>query len=158
MVTLATITMKRNVIPLIILTGLLIVFDQLSKWAAQIYLSIPLRIIPGFFELTYVKNQGIAFGLKIWPTVLLGLIPIILLVSVYFFYKELNMAQPLSVLILSLILSGGLSNMIDRLRFGWVIDFISIWRYPVFNVADVYVTVGVGLLMVFYKRIQRVSS
>lgn len=123
--------------------------DQAAKWAAQAWLaprhaSIPL--IPGLLQLTYVNNTGAAFGLLRGHSSLF----IVLAVAIAAWLVT-ELAQrthpPASRLALGLILGGAVGNLIDRLRVGFVIDFIDLRVWPVFNLADSAITIGVMLLM-----------
>ena len=110
-----------------------------------------LELIPGVLRFTYVENKGMAFGLLAdhrWVFMLLSVLGIALIgVYLYFFAKTL-----LSRTALSLIIGGGIGNMIDRVRLGFVVDFIDFCAFPklwswVFNIADAAVCVGAGLFI-----------
>ena len=127
---------------------LVVLSDQLSKWAAHAWLE-PLQsvsLIPGLLHLTYVRNTGAAFGLfRGWAalfTVLAALIA---------GWVSLELARrhhaPLNRLGLALVLGGAVGNLMDRLRTGSVIDFIDLRVWPVFNLADSAITIGVILLV-----------
>ena len=130
------------------IAALTVIADQLSKWAAQVWLaparSLPL--IPGLLHLTYVRNTGAAFGLfRGYSSVF------ILLAVLVAGWVSWELARrrhpPLGRLGLALILGGAVGNVIDRLRIGSVIDFIDVRVWPVFNLADSAITVGVVLLV-----------
>ena len=123
--------------------------DQAAKWAAQHWLaphhaSIPL--IPGILHLTYVSNTGAAFGLLRGYS---GLFILLAVAIAAWLVTELTRGEhpPLSRFALGLMLGGAVGNLIDRLRIGSVIDFIDLRVWPVFNVADSAITVGVALLI-----------
>jgi len=132
------------------------VLDQLTKYLALTFLSefesIPL--IPNVFHLTLVRNSGVAFGLfRDHQSVLFLLITISLIVlfvwGLFIQHKPGSMRWSLA-----LILGGAVGNWIDRLRFKAVIDFLDFRVWPVFNVADSAITLGVAiyLLNFFLKR------
>lgn len=137
------------------LTGLVIVLDQVSKWVMVSWLSLyeTVAMIP-FFNLTMAHNTGAAFsflaqagGWQRWFFVVLAvLISIGLLVWLKKFAKT-NM-EAISV---SLILGGAIGNVIDRIYFGYVIDFLDVYygsyHWPAFNVADSAIVIGAGLLI-----------
>jgi signal peptidase II len=106
--------------------------------------SIP--VIRRLFHITVVFNKGIAFGLfRDGPWVFIFLsIGIIGLVSIYLFHKKRN--DLIANLSCALLMGGAAGNLIDRLRFGCVIDFLDFRVWPVFNVADSAITVGAALL------------
>ncbi len=127
---------------------LIVLSDQLSKWAAHAWLeplqSVPL--IPGILHLTYVRNTGAAFGLlRGWASLFIVLAVLI----AGWLSLELTRRHhaPLNRLGLALVLGGAVGNLIDRLRIGSVIDFIDLRVWPVFNLADSAITIGVGLLI-----------
>lgn len=109
-----------------------------------------------FFALTYVRNSGAAFGIlhraPSWfrdPFFLA--VSLIALVVIVFLFIRLTLSQKSVIVALSLILGGAVGNLIDRLRFGFVIDFLDfhwkeVYHWPSFNVADSCIVVGVGLL------------
>ena len=111
-------------------------------------------IIPGVFRFTYIQNRGAAFGSMSdnrWLFMVLSSIAIIAII-VFIFWKKPQSKLMLASLIM--ICSGGIGNMIDRIRLGYVIDFLDFCAFPklwmwVFNVADSFVVVGAGLLMLW---------
>lgn len=137
--------------------SLLAVFlDQASKLAIdssmQLYQSIPL--IP-YFNLTYVHNTGAAFsflseagGWQRWFFAALALV-ISAVLSVWL--ARLQKQETLLALALSLVLGGAVGNLIDRLAYGYVIDFLDVyynsWHWPAFNIADSAITLGVALML-----------
>ncbi len=134
----------------------LVVLDQLSKAAALAYLSPGLSVpVIGeqFFRLTLVENPGVAFGLRPFPPFLLLIITLIAgAVLSGFLVQLVRKRSPLRFPVM-LLLAGAVGNLIDRIRFGHVTDFLDfdfpdfiMQRWPVFNVADSCVTVGMILL------------
>lgn len=136
---------------------LIILADQISKYAVMRYLrlheSVP--VITGFFDLVHVRNRGMAFGLLNRPDINFGFyvlvaasIGAIVLLTVWLIRLKEN--DNLTVLTLSLILGGAVGNLIDRLRFREVVDFLDVYigqyHWPAFNVADSAITVGTLLL------------
>lgn len=130
---------------------LVIFVDQVSKFFVCSALnrapqqSIP--IIKNFFYLTLVQNKGTAFGLfknQSFFFLLISLMAIILISYFLFFKKEEDGFLKIP---LCLILGGATGNVIDRLRFGFVTDFLDFRVWPVFNFADFFICVGAGLLM-----------
>ena len=137
----------RNVAFLLI--GLLIVVaDQLSKAWIRTSLSEGQSLFEvGFFQITHVQNTGAAFGLFRGQSFVLTIVAIIavtiILIYGFVIYRYFPLPdRMLSKLALGLILGGTVGNLIDRLRFGYVTDFIDFGYWPAFNVADSAVTVG----------------
>jgi signal peptidase II len=130
---------------MIIVTFLL---DQASKAVVQLWMyqgeSIP--VVPHFFHLTYILNPGAAFGLMAYQTPLLVAVTVILLVGVAVGYRRICAGGPLLRYGLSLVVGGALGNLVDRLRYGHVVDFLDFRVWPVFNLADMAIVIGACLL------------
>ena len=140
----------------ILLTTIIFFIDQLTKWAIHsnmnLYQSIP--VIDNFFYLTYVTNDGMAFGLSLpgGQIVLSLLSAIMTIVLGYFFWLERH-GHILIKFSLSLIIAGALGNLFDRVTAGEVVDFIhiklgSFWEWYIFNIADTSVSIGMLLFLI----------
>lgn len=134
------------------ITLVAIFLDQITKfWAEKITTNI--IIIPHFFSFDLQHNLGIALSIPIKGNLQIGLILLILLIGGFYAKKEINYNKPENQLILGGILGGALGNLIDRLTRGAVIDFISVWNFPVFNLADIFIFLGVfGLFWLELKK------
>jgi len=140
---------------LVLILGLIVVlFDQLTKlWvrAAFIYGGEPQIVIPGFFNLVYVRNEGAAWGMfgGQMPILIILSIVVLILLTVYR-RKVLNPTLDHRI-ILGLMVGGICGNLIDRIRVGWVTDFLDFYigpyHWPSFNVADSAICIAVGLYM-----------
>lgn len=119
--------------------------------------SIP--VIPDIFHITLVHNTGIAFGLfRNAQPVLFCLITVGLLALLFWGAKSAREEKPgLQTWALALILGGALGNWVDRLRLGFVVDFLDFRVWPVFNLADTYISVGVGLYLLSMLRDKKKS-
>ena len=138
------------------LSALVIVIDQVTKRVVdttmQLYQSI--ELIP-YFQLTYMRNQGAAFsflsGAGGWQRWFFIGLAVIASVFICFWLKKLNRSQRWEAIAWSLVLGGALGNLIDRILYGYVIDFLDVyvgdWHWPAFNVADSAITVGVVMLL-----------
>ncbi|OGW82344.1 MAG: signal peptidase II [Omnitrophica bacterium RIFCSPLOWO2_12_FULL_44_17] len=134
---------------LITVVGILAV-DQVSKWVAIEFLkpeaSIP--VIRNFFHFTYVENTGIAFGLLqehsgfLLIFISLSVLAILAFAS-YFTRREIFIKR----IAYGFILGGAIGNLTDRIRFGYVVDFLDFRIWPVFNLADSFITIGVCLFL-----------
>ena len=141
---------------MLILLGL-ILSDQLSKFLIKTFLIAPQRLIGDFLILENSQNTGIAFGLKVNQNlILLGTI-ILLFFALKVMKKELDMTKRLSQISILLILAGAIGNFMDRLMTGSVTDFISFKFWPSFNLADIFIVAGVLMIVVFYKKVKRLS-
>jgi signal peptidase II len=136
----------------------IVTLDQLTKWwvmrTFELHESVP--VIDGVFNLTYVRNTGAAFGLFAGlPATVRGpffaLVSLGALVVLVLLLRGLGPGQRLLRLALASVLGGAIGNMIDRLRYGEVVDFLDVyWRqyhWPAFNVADSCITVGVVVML-----------
>ena len=138
------------------LTGLAVALDQASKLAIdasmQLYQSI--ELIP-FFNLTYVRNTGAAFSFLSeaggWQRWFFAILASIISIVLAVWLAKLKKHEILMAASLSLILGGAIGNLIDRVLYGYVIDFLDVyyqsWHWPAFNVADSAITVGVILML-----------
>lgn len=144
----------KYIVSIFNLATILIVVDYVSKNLALDKLAQPFQLFPGAkFQLE--KNTGIAFSIAIPPAILIPLNLIIFVALIVFLCKKLDLNKKLSLTIISLMAAGATGNLFDRLYHGFVIDFISIGNFPVFNLADTFITVSVFLLIVFYDKIKR---
>jgi signal peptidase II len=147
----------RDFVPVGI-AALVVIIDQLTKlWIlSNFVLYEQQNIIPGFFDLVYVTNTGAAFGFlagsKSWlRQVFFVGVSIVALAVIVYSYGHLKKQGRIFVYSLGLIGGGAIGNLIDRLRFGSVVDFLDFYlgshHWPAFNVADSAITSGVGLFM-----------
>ena len=132
---------------------LLIVFVTriLAYWGAFFLKGNPVTIIPGVFSLTYVENYGAAFGIFQNAKLFLIVVALVLFLAVtYYAIATRKTAKRTFLIPLAMIAGGGISNVADRLRFGFVVDYIDVQciNYPVFNLADICVVLGVIWLAV----------
>jgi signal peptidase II len=137
---------------LVLLLGLVVlIFDQVTKQAVRTHLiygeSRP--VIDGFFNLVYVRNDGAAWNILSGQGIVLILISLSVLVLL-FVYRRSFLQEQLSHRILLGLLTGGIAgNLVDRIRFGWVTDFLDFqfgsYHYPSFNVADSAICIAIGL-------------
>ena len=141
--------MARPVLPWIVAAAV-IAADQAAKAAvvARLTPAESCPLIPRILHLTYVQNTGMAFGLFRGYPLFFALLAVV--VSIWIVTELARPANPDALLAFSLaaILGGALGNLIDRLRLGYVIDFIDLRVWPVFNVADSAITIGVALLLI----------
>ncbi len=138
---------------LLVVAILVILADQATKMlvAKRMVLGQSLSVVGDFFHLTYIQNPGGAFGTLLgssWFYLISSLVAIFLIV---FYFRRLSANRVWSRIALALILGGAMGNLVDRLRRGAVTDFLDFGvgdlRWPVFNLADAAVTVGIVLLL-----------
>lgn len=139
----------------IILVAILIALDQVSKYVIDnnFFEGDTLGVITDFFHITYVKNRGIAFGMFQGKLDIISVATIIAIIAIiYYLYKDRNKMPILEKIGFNFILAGAIGNMIDRVARGFVIDMIDfrgIWAF-VFNLADVWINIGVLLILLEY--------
>ncbi len=136
-----------------IIAVLLVVADQLTKYLvrANIPLGGSAPFLPGFLDFTYVQNTGAAFSILREHTWLLTLVSAVVVLAVCYLLVRGFFSDALGRVAAMLILAGGVGNLIDRAVFGFVTDMIRtlFMDFPVFNVADCCVTIGVPLLAIY---------
>ena len=138
------------------LSAFVIVVDQITKrvvdTSMQLHQSIELA---PFFQLTYLRNQGAAFsflsGAGGWQRWFFIILAVVASAFITVWLRKLDPRQRREAVAWSLVLGGALGNLIDRILYGYVIDFLDVyygdWHWPAFNVADSAITVGVVLLL-----------
>ena len=133
-----------------VLAAVVLAVDQVSKLIVVAFLQPhqPLHVIDGYLDLTYVTNTGGAFGLMPWATPMLAVVACAVAVLLLVHGRRLASAGSLVEVSAALLLGGALGNLIDRVRLGHVIDFVDVHFWPVFNVADMGITVGALLLVI----------
>ena len=136
---------------------LLAAADQLLKLAAVAYLQTPVQFTP-WLALRYEQNVGIAWSIFI-PQPWLSIFNVFLLIVLPLYISQyIDLRRNSSRILLSMVIGGALGNLYDRLFRGFVIDFLAVGTFPVFNLADALLTVGIFLILVFYGRIKRTDT
>ena len=131
-----------------------LLLDQASKFLIRAVVREPVTVIRGFFSVTPQENTGAAFGAFAGAGQLLVLIGLVVIFAIVKLRSERRRSRPLAIA-LGLILGGAIGNLIDRLAFGAVFDFLDFHFWPVFNLADTAIVIGVGLLAIYWLTIQR---
>jgi len=166
--------MKLKHLVLLSVSGTIIALDQLTKQLIleHFHYGESLKIIDGFFSLSHVRNTGAAFGILArwdsgWRIPFFIAVPILALGVIGYIFRKVEDRDLLLSSALSLVIGGAIGNLIDRVAYNHVIDFLDFhWgnfgpHFPTFNVADIAICVGVGLLIIdmFKKeKMARVSS
>ncbi len=148
------------------IAGIIVVLDQVTK--ALIVSALALHdgseVIPGFFDLTRVHNAGAAFGMMNtmnfpFKTAVLAIVATVALAGLATYATMLPASQRLARIGLATIVGGAAGNLIDRIRQGYVVDFVDLywrgWHFWAFNVADAAITVGVALMILDIMGIGR---
>lgn len=140
----------------LILVIVLLVLDQYTKYLAIIKLKgqSAYVLIDGVLELQYLENRGSAFGMLQNQKYFILFVGVVFLAFIFFFLFKLPQQKKFCSMhiLLSCIITGGIGNMIDRIRFDFVVDFISfiLIDYPIFNVADCYIVCGTIVLFILF--------
>ena len=135
------------------ITSIVLIIDQIIKLLINNNMTLyqQIKIIPKFFTIYYVKNTGAAFSILEDSTILLTIISVIFIVILDRMIKKEKTFTKLSAISLGMIMGGIFGNLIDRIIHHAVIDYLSFqifkYEFPVFNIADIGITVGVGLLI-----------
>lgn len=152
--------MKKKYVILSAFSGLLIALDQITKLFihTQYQLGESTPVINGFFNITYVRNYGAAFGFlsnshPAFREIFFLAMPPVALIIILLILRGVKDSDKWQILALSSVFGGAIGNYIDRLRFRYVIDFLDFhlqekYTWPAFNIADMAIVSGVGLLLV----------
>jgi len=151
---------RVNDIVMLLIAGLLLVADQITKHLVIAYFSQPaapkaIVWVPHIFELTLVHNSGAAFGIFRDDNILFIFIGVAVVAIAVLYIRFRNSRSLLLKVCFGLILGGAIGNLLDRIRQGYVTDFLyfhigHVFSWPVFNVADSGITVGVVLLVIYF--------
>ncbi len=144
---------KKNIV--VFSAALIIIFlDQLTKFLIKqnLQLSQSIPIIKDILHITYITNTGSAFGLLKGFNFIFIAFSIIVIIVIFYFFKKIKENENLLQFSVGMLLGGTIGNLIDRLLQGAVTDFIDFRIWPVFNLADSAVTIGVAILIVLLWR------
>lgn len=146
----------------IIISIILLCIDQISKLLVVNLLTKTdsMTIIKNFFYLTYINNDGAAFSILVGKRIFLILIAVLVIVMLIRYIKKNNIQNKLELVSISLIIGGSLGNLMDRVIRGYVIDFLDFkifnYNFPIFNLADTFIVIGVILLLL--KEIRKENN
>jgi len=143
---------------LLLVAGAAVLADQLTKYVVTSTLRVDGGVsMVGPLSIHHVRNSGIAFGLFSDSTSAVILLTTLAVGAMVVFYARSAQRHPLLPVALGLVLGGSLSNLVDRVRLGYVTDFIDFRWWPAFNLADTFIVVGVGLLFFSFVAADRTS-
>jgi len=137
---------------LVIISIIIILIDQISKYMIRTLMTLKgsVEILRPVLYLTYTKNTGAGFSILTGMNTFLIIISILIIAGLIYYFKRFTKAERYP---LSLILGGAIGNLIDRIIFGHVIDFINVRVWPIFNIADSAITIGIiWLLIIQFRR------
>jgi signal peptidase II len=147
-------TIKKAFLATAGITLFLISADRITKILSETFLRNGLRLLP-FIDLKVSRNVGIAWSINVPLFILIPLDLVLLGLIFWLAFRHLDIRKNLSIWITALVLGGAVGNIIDRIIRGAVTDFISIGFWPVFNLADAFLTIGIFLGIVFYGKIKK---
>lgn len=142
----------------ILIAGLVVVLDQITKLMVLAWMPLyhSITVIPGFFNLTHIRNPGGAFGFMaagspgLRNLLFIG-VSILATGLIVYFYRQTPRSHPLLASALAMIFGGAIGNLVDRLRFGEVVDFLDVYvgayHWPAFNAADSAITIGITIFV-----------
>ena len=150
-------------------SAIMVLADQISKTVIRSTMALyeSITVIPGFFHLTYITNDGMAFGINFpFGIYIFSAISIILTIILFYYLWIIRYESILIRSGVAMILAGAIGNLIDRLFLGEVVDFLDFMigdlHWYVFNFADSYVTIGMGIILydsiILEKKRQAISN
>jgi len=156
--------MEEDMFRYYIIALIVIIFDQITKWLIvekmNVYDSIV--IINNFFNITSHRNKGAAWGILQDQMVFFYIITLVVVIGIIYYMQKHGKQSSLLAIGLSLLLGGAIGNFIDRLYRKEVVDFLDFqifnYNYPIFNIADSALVIGVGLLIIYTILDERKSK
>ena len=145
--------MKKRIF---IIAFILFIIDMITKILVTSNMTVgsSINVISGFFSITYVENTGAAWGIFSNGTILLGLLSVVFLIVFIKYILDQKSISLFNSINYALIIAGVFGNMIDRFARGFVVDFLNFqvfsYDFPVFNVADTFIVVGIILIAIDY--------
>ena len=151
--------MKKNIIIFVLGAAVIVLLDQITKAAIvkNLFIHESRPVIDGFLNLVYVMNPGAAFGFLARASetfrhlFFIGITVLVIVLIIYYIIKSKSQNM-LYLISLTLVFAGAVGNLIDRVRYGAVVDFLDFyihtWHWPAFNVADSSITVGAVLMII----------
>lgn len=144
-----------------LLAAVIILVDQLSKVAIRMTMHVgeSIEVLGDFFRITYIRNSGAAFSMLSGERLLLVAVPVIVVLGALFYFHRHRDKHWTFYTAWSMIIAGGIGNLIDRIVFGWVTDMFNFSIFPpVFNVADIGVTLGCALFVYYTLMEERLQK
>lgn len=142
----------RDYLTLFAIGGAIIILDQITKTLVRMNLALgetwsPWEWLEPFARIVNWKNTGAAFGMLPSFGDFITILAIVVAIAIVYYFPRVPREDWTMRLAMGLEFGGAVGNLFDRLTIGWVTDFVSIWRFPVFNVADLSITLGVIVLL-----------
>lgn len=154
----------RDYLTLFTIAGAIIILDQTTKTLVRANLALgefwsPWDWLEPYARIVNWKNTGAAFGMLQGLGDIFAILAIVVAIAIVYYFPQVPREDWPMRLAMGLEFGGAVGNLFDRLTIGWVTDFVSIWRFPVFNVADLSIVIGVIVLLlgVWYQERQKES-
>ncbi len=144
------------------ISGAVVALDQWSKWFVRSNLAFgeswePFTLLAPYARFVHWNNTGAAFGMFPQGSLVFTIIAILVTLAIIYYYPQIPRSELALRIALGLQMGGALGNLISRLTIGAVTEFISVGRFPVFNVADSSISIGVAVLLVGMWREERAT-
>jgi len=139
---------------IIYISILLLLIDQISKVLVVKLIDInsSIELIKNFFYLTYTHNTGAAFSILMGKRIFLILIAVVILIAIFNYLRKNKIESKVEKIAFSLVIGGSIGNLLNRIVRGYVIDFLDFkifgYNFPIFNLADTFIVIGVFLLLI----------
>ena len=139
---------------IIYISIILLLIDQISKLLVVKLIDINsgIELIKNFFYLTYTHNTGAAFSILTGKRIFLILIAVVILIVIFNYLRKNKIESKVEKIAFSLVIGGSIGNLLDRIVRGYVIDFLDFkifgYNFPIFNLADTFIVIGVFLLLI----------
>ncbi len=147
--------MEKKYIVVLSTSFIIVLIDQITKFLIKtnFQLNQTIPIISNIFHLTYINNTGAGFGILKAQTWILIFISIAVIGIIFYNFDKIKNKEALLQVLVGFVLGGTIGNLIDRLAYGRIIDFLDFRIWPIFNFADSFVTVGIiGLIIYLWKK------
>jgi signal peptidase II len=135
-----------------LIVAFIAILDQVVKVIIinQVDLFQTISVIPGLFEITHIHNDGAAYNMFSQTPLLLIVLPaLVMLAGLVYLGLTYKKKDTLLLFAIAMVIGGGLGNLIDRILKGYVVDYLNIQIIPIFNVADICICIGCGLLFIY---------
>jgi len=143
---------------IIIISIVVFLIDLISKFIVSNTLEVneSISVIDKFFNITYTHNYGAAWSIFEGNTYLITIISFVIIAILIVYIIKSKVIRKIDIIGYSLVIGGGLGNLFDRIVYGYVIDFLDFnifgYNYPIFNIADTMIVVGIFILILFTER------
>lgn len=145
----------RSVLIIGAIAAAVLFLDQTTKiWVLQ-HGEAAIPVLGQWLQIVLFKNTGIAFSIALPRMIILGFTYIFLIIGIMVASIDLDLSKLASRILLGIVIGGTLGNLIDRIGRGYVVDFIAVFKYPVFNIADIGLVIGLLGIVIFYGKIKR---